>query len=77
MRLTGSTVSTMEKHTEHADRLEREADHLAEQSDALAADISDTREDWERKQTDDSVPGAVGTPRSATELPPPEPDETD
>ena len=44
MTLTGSTVSNMEKHTEHADRLEAEADHLAEQSDALAADIADTRE---------------------------------
>ncbi len=77
MRLTGSTVSTMEKHTEHADRLEREADHLAEQSDALADDISETREKWEQRQADDSVPGAVGTPRSANELPPPEPDETD
>jgi hypothetical protein len=77
MRLTGSTVPNMEKHTEHADRLEREADHLAEHSDALGDDIAETRENWEQRQTDDSVPGAVGEPRSATELPPPEPDETD
>ena len=52
-------------------------DELQEQSDKLAEEISDVREDWERKQADPAVPGAVGEPASEDELPPPEPDETD
>jgi hypothetical protein len=67
----------MTDHQQHADQLEREVEDLERHSKKLAADISDTREDWERKQTDGSVPGAVGEPASASELPPPEPDETD
>jgi hypothetical protein len=59
------------------DRLDREVEELEERSDKLEQQISDVREDWERKQTDPSVPGAVGTPASEDELPPPEPDETD
>ncbi len=54
---------------------EREADDMARRSEELGEQISDVREDWERKQLDDGVPGAVGTPKE--ELPPPEPDETD
>jgi hypothetical protein len=56
---------------------EREVDELQEQSDRLGEDIAKTREDWENKQRDDSVPGAVGRRASEDELPPPEPDETD
>jgi hypothetical protein len=54
---------------------EREADDMERRSEQLGEQISDVRQDWERKQLDDSVPGAVGTPKE--ELPPPEPDETD
>ena len=54
---------------------EREADDMERRSEQLGEQISDVREDWERKQLDDSVPGAVGKPKE--ELPPPEPDETD
>ena len=39
-------------------------DELQEQSDKLAEEISDVREDWERKQADPAVPGAVGEPAS-------------
>ena len=67
----------MTEHEQHADRLAAEADDLQERSERLGQEISDTREDWERKQTDEAVPGAVGEPASASELPPPEPDETD
>ncbi|MDT7538665.1 MAG: hypothetical protein QOI82_2250 [Actinomycetota bacterium] len=67
----------MTDHEQHADQLEREVDDLERQSKKLGAEISDTRENWEHKQTDDSVPGAVGKPASESELPPPEPDETD
>jgi hypothetical protein len=54
---------------------EREADDMQRRSDQVGEDIAAAREDWERKKTDDSVPGAVGEPRE--EMPAPEPDETD
>jgi hypothetical protein len=56
---------------------EREVEDLQEHSDQLGERIAEARKDWERKQRDDSVPGAVGEPASEDELPPPEPDETD
>jgi hypothetical protein len=36
---------------------EDELDEMAERSKRLGEDISDAREDWERKKADDSVPG--------------------
>ncbi len=65
----------MSDHEQAADELEREADDMERRSAQVGDDIADEREDWERKQTDASVPGATGEPRE--ELPPPEPDETD
>jgi hypothetical protein len=65
----------MAEHEEHAERLEREVEDMQRRSEQVGEDISDAREDWERKQADDAVPGAVGEP--AEEMPPPEPDETD
>jgi hypothetical protein len=56
---------------------ERDLEDLQEHSERLGERIEETREEWERKQRDDSVPGAVGEPASENELPPPEPDETD
>jgi hypothetical protein len=56
---------------------EQRADELQEQSDRVGEEIAGAREEWERKLADDAVPGAVGAPRSESELPPPEPDETD
>jgi predicted nucleic acid-binding Zn-ribbon protein len=67
----------MTDHEQRAEQIEQEVEDLERQSKRLGDEISDTREDWERKQTDSSVPGAVGEPASASELPPPEPDETD
>jgi hypothetical protein len=67
----------MTEYEKKADRLDDEVETLQERSDQLGEQIADTREDWERKQADDSVPGATGEPASASELPPPEPDETD
>jgi hypothetical protein len=67
----------MTDHDQHAQQLEREVEDLERQSKRLADEIADTRSDWEHKQTDSSVPGATGKPASASELPPPEPDETD
>ena len=58
---------------------EQQADELQELSERVGDDIAEAREDWERKKADDDVPGAQGAPRteSGSELPPPEPDETD
>ncbi len=50
---------------------------MQEQSDRLGEEIADVREDWQRKQADAAVPGAVGEPAGEDDLPPPEPDETD
>ena len=36
---------------------EDELDEMAERSKQLGEEISDAREDWERKKADDSVPG--------------------
>ena len=52
-------------HTEAADQAERGADEMEQRSERLADDIEGTREDWERKQADESVPGAAGEPRAA------------
>jgi predicted nucleic acid-binding Zn-ribbon protein len=61
----------MTEHEQHADRVEHELDDMQEQSERLGDDIAATREDWERKQRDSSVPGAAGDPE-ATEGPEPE-----
>jgi hypothetical protein len=65
----------MSEHEQAAERFEREADDMAQRGEQVDQDIQQAREDWERKQRDDHVPGAEGEPRE--ELPPPEPDETD
>jgi hypothetical protein len=51
---------------------EREADEMEERSERLEDEISDAREDWERKKSDSSVPGAAGDPERAEEGPQPE-----
>jgi hypothetical protein len=48
----------MSEHEERADELEAEAEHLKERTDKLEAEIGDVREDWERKKSDPSIPGA-------------------
>jgi hypothetical protein len=65
----------MNEHEKAAERMKREAEDMERHSKQVGDDISDAREDWERKQADDKVPGASGEPRQ--EMPPPEPDETD
>jgi len=45
-----------------ADEAEHTADDLAHQGDKVADDIDKARSDWERKQEDDSVPGAIPDP---------------
>jgi hypothetical protein len=57
----------MTEHQEQAGRLEREVEDMEERSERLGAEISDAREDWERKQSDEAVPGAANP---ETGLPP-------
>ena len=51
------TRDTMNEHEQQAERMEREAEEMKERSERLGDQISDTREDWERKVADESVPG--------------------
>jgi hypothetical protein len=55
-----------------SEKPEREVEEMQERSDRLEQEIDDTREDWERKQRDSSVPGAAGDPDSAGSGPQPE-----
>ena len=57
--------------TEERD-LERELDEMDERTDKLEDEISDAREDWDRKKADSSVPGAAGDPDAAESGPRPE-----
>ena len=45
-------------HQEQADRLEREAEKLEEESKRVGERIEDDRQDWDAKEGDISVPGA-------------------
>jgi hypothetical protein len=47
-------------------------DRLQERSEQLEQEISDTREEWERKKADDRVPGAAGEQQKAEGGLPPE-----
>jgi hypothetical protein len=51
---------------------ERDVEEMEERSERLEEQIEDTREDWERKKRDSSVPGAAGDPESAEGGPQPE-----
>ena len=53
-----------------ADRLVRETDDMQQRSDELRKGIDEARQDWERKRSDDSVPGA--NPPESEDKPPPE-----
>ena len=46
------------EHEEQADRLEKEADKLEEFSEEVGDRIDETRDDWQAKESDASVPGA-------------------
>jgi hypothetical protein len=46
---------------------ERELEEMEERSDRLEDEIDDAREDWRRKKSDSSVPGATGEPKESDE----------
>jgi hypothetical protein len=59
--------------SEHAEpEPERDVEDMEERSERVEDQIEDTREDWERKKRDSSVPGAAGDPARAEEDPKPE-----
>jgi hypothetical protein len=64
------------EHERQADEVERELDSLQHDSERLEGEISETREDWERKKHDPAVPGAGGDPDRAEGDLPPEADYT-
>ncbi|HWF51721.1 MAG TPA: hypothetical protein VG294_13870 [Solirubrobacteraceae bacterium] len=42
-----------------ARKRERETDELEQRSDSLEREISDVRQDWQRKRQDPDIPGAL------------------
>ena len=46
------------EHEESAERMESGADDMEQRRDELDREISETREDWDRKKHDQQVPGA-------------------
>lgn len=46
---------------------ERELEDMQEHSERLKRGIEDVREDWQRKQADEHVPGATGEPEESEE----------
>jgi hypothetical protein len=46
---------------------ERELEDMQEHSERLKRGIEDVREDWQRKQADEHVPGASGEPEESEE----------
>ena len=57
----------MTEHEEHADKLEREVEGMAEDSDRVGKRIDDTRRDWEAKEQDPGVPGAKPDPEDESQ----------
>jgi hypothetical protein len=57
-------------HQRQADELDRDLDEMEERSERLEDEISDARKDWEKKQADSSVPGAVDEDSDSGDPPP-------
>ena len=59
----------MESHEKMSREAEAEAEKLAEESERLEGHIEGARRDWEAKQADSGVPGAVPDPGEDEETP--------
>jgi hypothetical protein len=46
------------EHEEQADRLEHDAERMEHESERVGDHIDETRQEWESKERDPSVPGA-------------------
>jgi hypothetical protein len=69
-----------EDYERKAAEAERELADMEERSERVEEHIDEARKDWEAKVADSDVPGAVGDPDRADEgsdMPPPDPTETD
>jgi phage shock protein A len=62
----------MADHDEQADRLEKQADKMQEESERVSSRIGESRDDWEQKQADQTIPGAQ---EDLDKILDPEPDE--
>jgi len=51
-------MSEREDYDRLADELGDDADRLAKENERLEEEIGDVRQDWERKRTDERIPGA-------------------
>jgi hypothetical protein len=52
-------MSEHEDHDAKADEVERSLDDMKERSERLEGEIEGAGDEWERKQRDPAVPGAV------------------
>ena len=52
-------VEQPEEHDKLADQMEQEGDQMEQRSAELGDEISDVRDDWQRKRADEGVPGAT------------------
>jgi hypothetical protein len=59
----------MESHEKMSDEAESDAERLAEQSGQVDKHIEEAKRDWEAKQADTGVPGAVPDPGEDEEKP--------
>ncbi len=59
----------MESYDKKSDEAASEADQLAEEGDRVDKHIEEAKRDWEGKQGDSSVPGAVPDPDDEEEEP--------
>lgn len=67
---------TRSDHQKLAAEGDREAEDLKRQGDKLDEDIEATKSDWEHKQADASVPGAVPDPADEGQAAESEPGES-
>jgi uncharacterized protein YukE len=51
-------VEQPEEHDKLADQMKQEGDEMERRSAELGDEISDVRDDWQRKRADEGVPGA-------------------
>ena len=52
----------MESYEKKSDEVESDTDKLAKEGDRVDESIKETKRDWEAKQGDSSVPGAMPDP---------------
>lgn len=59
----------MESYEKKSDQVESDTDKLAKQGDRVDESIKETKRDWEAKQGDSSVPGAMPDPGDDVDRP--------